>query len=58
MFIWASKITMYVSTSTFASLFSVPVDITSSAVGIKLCEIPARIRKDKLIIKKKEKKHG
>ena len=49
---------MYVSTSEFASLLSVPVNITSSAVGIKLCEIPARIRKDKLIIKKKEKKHG
>ena len=44
-----------VSTSAFASLFCVPVGITSSPVGIKLCAITARIKKYKPIIKKKRK---
>ena len=39
----------------FASLVSVPVGITSSAVGTKICVITARIKKDKSIIKKKGK---
>ena len=43
--------------SVFASLFCVPVGITSTAVGIKICAIIARIKKYKSIIKRKKKKH-
>ena len=46
-----------VSISAFASLVCVPVGITSSAVGIKICAITAGIKKYKSIIKKKKKKH-
>ena len=49
--------TSCVSVSTFASLVCVPVGITSSAVGIKICAITAGIKKYKSIIKKKKKKH-
>ena len=41
----------------FASLFCVPVGITISALGIKICAITAGIKKYKSIIKKKKKKH-
>ena len=55
--ILALTITSCVSVSAFASLVCVPVDITSSAVGIKICAINAGIKKYKSIIKKKKKKH-
>ena len=41
--------------STFGSLACVPVGITSSAVGLKICAITAGIKKS--IIKKKKKNH-
>ena len=41
--------------STFGSLVCVPVGITSSAVGLKICAITAGIKKS--IIKKKKKNH-
>ena len=41
----------------FFSLVCVLVDITSSAVGIKIYAITAAIKKYKSIIKKKNKKH-
>ena len=41
----------------FASLFGVPVGITSSAIGLKICAITAGIKKYKSIIKNKKKKH-
>ena len=53
-----STITGSVSISALASLVCLPVCITSSAVGIKICEIAAGINKYKLIIKKKKKKYG
>ena len=57
--ILASTSTSCVSVSAFASLLCVPVSIASSAVGIKLCAITAKIKKYKSIIKKREKKkHG
>ena len=56
LFILASTITNCVLISPFASLFCVPVGITSSAAGIKICAITAGIRKFKSIIKKKKKK--
>ena len=43
-----------VSISAFASLFCVPVGITSSAVGLNICAIMAGIKKYKSIIKKKK----
>ena len=43
--ILASTINGCVSISAFASLDCVPVDITSSAVGIKICAITAGIKK-------------
>ena len=48
----ASTITRCVSISSFAS-----IKITSSAIGLKICAITAGIKKYKLIIKKKKKKH-
>ena len=39
----------------FTSLVAIPVGITSSAVGIKICAITAGIKKYKSIIKKKKK---
>ena len=41
----------------FVSLVCVPIGITSSTVGLKLCAITAGIKKYKSIIKKKNKKH-
>ena len=55
--ILASAITGCTSISAFASLIGVPIGITSSARGLKVCAITAGIKKYKSIIKKKEKKH-
>ena len=52
-----SIVTTCVSISAFTSLVCDPVGIMSSAVGIKTCAIIAGIKKYKLIIKKKKKKH-
>ena len=52
----ASEITGCVSISTFASLVAVPIGITSSATGLKICSITAGIKKYRSIIKKKKKK--
>ena len=43
-FILVSTITGCVSISTFPSLVGIPVGITSSAVGLKICAITARIK--------------
>ena len=50
-------ITSCVSVSTFVSLVCVPVGITTSVVGIKICVINARIKNYKSTTKKKKKKH-
>ena len=55
--IWASTTTGFVSISAFASLFGIPIGITSSATGLTICAITAGIKKYKLIIKKKKNKH-
>ena len=57
MLVLASTITGCVSISAFASLVCVPIGITSSAIGIKICANTAGIKKYKSIIKKKKKKH-
>ena len=41
----------------FASLFGIPLGITSSAIGLKICVINAGMKKYKSIIQKKKKKH-
>ena len=46
-----STVTVCVSISPFASLISISIGITSSAIGLKICAIIAGI------IKKKKKKH-
>ena len=53
--ILASTVTSCVSISAFALLACVPVGVTSSAVGIKICAITKGIKKYKSIIKKKKK---
>ena len=53
--ILASTITGCVSISAFASLIGIPIGITSSAIGLKICAITAGIKKYKSI--KKKKKH-
>ena len=55
--ILGSTITGYVSISAFASLVDIPIGITSSAIGLKICGITAGIKKYKSIIKRKKKKH-
>ena len=50
-----STITGCVSISAFASLVDIPIGISSSVVGLKMCVITAAIKKYKSIIKKKEK---
>ena len=54
--ILASTITGCISISAFASLIGIPIGITSSAIGLKVCAITAGIKKYKSIIKKKKKK--
>ena len=54
----ASTITGCISISAFASLLGIPIEITSSAKGLKICAIAAGIKKYKSIIKKKKKKHN
>ena len=53
--ILVSAVTGCVPISEFTSLVCVPIGIASSAVGIKICEITAEIKKDKSIMKKKRR---
>ena len=53
--ILASTITWYISISVFASLLGIPIGITSSVIGLKICAIVAGIKKYKSVIKKKKK---
>ena len=56
-FVFISAVSGCVSVFPFASLVGVPVGITSSAVGLKICALTAGIKTYKLIIKKKNKRH-
>ena len=51
-FILASAVTGCISISAFASLLSIPIVITSSAIGLKNNEITAGIKKYRSQIKK------
>ena len=46
-----------ISISAFAFLLGIPIGITRSAVGSKICAVTAGVKKYKSIIKKKQKKH-
>ena len=52
----ASPITGCISISAFVSLLCIPIGITSSSIGLKICAIAAGIKECKSIIKKKKKK--
>ena len=54
--ILSSAVIGCVSISAFTSL--IPIGIASSAIVIKICELTARAKKYKSIIKKKKKKHN
>ena len=54
--IFASAITGCISISAIVSLIGVPIGITSSGIGLKICAIAVRIKKYKSKIKKKKKK--
>ena len=53
----ASVVTECISVSDFASLLVIPIGITSSEIGLKICAITAKINRYKSIIKKNKKKH-
>ena len=55
--ILVSTITGCVFISAFASLIGIPMGITSSSIGLKICAITVGIEKQKSIIKKKKMKH-
>ena len=46
-----------ISAFIFASLVGIPIGITSSTVGLKICVITAGIKKHKSITEKNKKKH-
>ena len=52
-----STLTGYFSISDFASLIGVPIAITGSAIGLKICVITTVIKKHKSITNKKKKKY-
>ena len=52
----AFTLTGSISISAFASLIDIPIGITSSAIGLKICAIITGIKKYRSRIKKKEKK--
>ena len=51
-----SAVTGCASISAFASLVGIPIGITSSAIGLKMCVITARIKKYKSVNNKKRKR--
>ena len=51
--ILAFAVTECISNSLFVSFLGIPTGITSSATGLKICAITARIKNYKPIIKKK-----
>ena len=53
--ILASTITGWISIFAFASLLGIPIGITSSAIGLKICAITAGIKNYKSIIRKRKR---
>ena len=50
-----SMVTGCVSMSAFASLVGIPIGITSSAIGLKICVVTADIKRCELTIKEKKR---
>ena len=55
--ILASTVTVHVSISDFVSLVGVPIGITSSAIGLKICEKTTAIKNYQPSFDEKNKKH-
>ena len=55
--ILASTIIEFISIPAFATLLVIPIGITSSTIGLKICAIATGIKKYKSVTKKKKKKH-
>ena len=55
--ILASAIAGCISISAFVSLLGIPIGITSTVVGLKICAVTAGIQMYTSIVKKKKKKH-
>ena len=53
--ILASTITRCISISAFVSLLGIPIGVTSSAIGLKICSIAAGIKKHQVNNEEKEK---
>ena len=53
----ASTFTGCFSISAFVSLLCIPIENKNSALGLKICEKAAEIKKYKTVIKKKKKKY-
>ena len=51
--ILSSTITGCISISAFVSFFGIPIGVTNSAIGLKICAIAAEIKKCKSTIRKK-----
>ena len=56
-FLLTSTITRCVSISAFDTLIGIPIGITSSVIGLKICAITAETKNCMSIIKKKKKEH-
>ena len=54
--ILTSAVTGCVSTSTFASSVGIPIDIASFAAELNICARTALIKKDKFMVKKKNRR--
>ena len=52
-----STSTECLSISVLASLHGIPIGITSTAIGLKICAIAPGPMKNKSMVKKKKKKH-
>ena len=57
LFFLAFLVTGCISLYAFVSLFDIPLEITSSAIRLKICVITAGIKTYKPTIKKKKRKH-
>ena len=53
--ILASTTTGFISISAFASLLGIPVEMTSSPIGLKTCAVTAGTKRYKSIIKKRKR---
>ena len=48
----------YISVSDFAAFLGIPIGITTSAIGLKMCVTTAGIKTYRSIIKKRKRKHN